>query len=72
MNDAPFRSRGETTMLRADSVFAAGAWAGEPADSVVLDFDERYRRRLAMTGVGGLALPARSRQKPRCCAAATA
>ena len=42
-------------MLRADKVIAAGAWSGEPADSVVLDFDERYRRRIAMTGVGGLA-----------------
>ncbi len=42
-------------MLRADKVLAAGAWSGAPADSVVLDFDERYRRRLVMTGVGGLA-----------------
>ena len=42
-------------MLRADEVVPAGDWAGEPADSVVLEFDERYRRRIAMTGVGGLA-----------------
>ena len=42
-------------MLRADKVIAAGGWSGEPADSVVLDFDERYRRRVVMTGVGGLA-----------------
>jgi urease accessory protein len=42
-------------MLRADTVIAAGAWSGEPADSVVLDFDERYRRRFVMTGVSGLA-----------------
>ena len=42
-------------MLRADKVLAAGAWRGEPADSVVLEFDERYRRRFVMTGVGGLA-----------------
>jgi urease accessory protein len=42
-------------MLRADKVIAAGAWSGEPADSVVLDFDERYRRRFVMTGVSGLA-----------------
>jgi urease accessory protein len=42
-------------MLRAEKVVPAGAWSGEPADSVVLDFDERYRRRIAMTGVGGLA-----------------
>ncbi len=42
-------------MLRADKVLGAGAWTGAPADSVVLEFDERYRRRFAMTGVGGLA-----------------
>ena len=41
-------------MLRADKVIPAGHWSGAPADSVVLDFDERYRRRVAMTGVGGL------------------
>jgi urease accessory protein len=42
-------------MLRADRVIAAGAWSGEPADSVVLGYEERYRRRFGMTGVGGLA-----------------
>ncbi|MBV8104527.1 MAG: urease accessory protein UreE [Hyphomicrobiales bacterium] len=42
-------------MLRADRVIAAGAWSEEPIDTVVLDFDERYRRRFVMTGVGGLA-----------------
>ena len=42
-------------MLRADKVLAAGSWTGDPADSVVLEFDERYRRRFVMTGVGGLA-----------------
>jgi urease accessory protein len=41
-------------MLRANSVIPAGGWSGEPADSVVLDFDERHRRRVAMTGVRGL------------------
>ena len=41
-------------MLRANSVVPAGGWSGEPADSVVLDFDERHRRRVAMTGVRGL------------------
>jgi urease accessory protein len=41
-------------MLRADTVIPAGGWSGEPADSVVLDFDERHRRRVAMTGVRGL------------------
>jgi urease accessory protein len=47
--------KGSREMQRADKVFAAGAWTGEPADSVVLEFDERYRRRFVMTGVGGLA-----------------
>jgi urease accessory protein len=41
-------------MLRADRVIPAGHWSGAPADSVVLDFDARYRRRVAMSGVGGL------------------
>ena len=41
-------------MLRADKVLPPGHWTGAPADSVVLDFDERYRRRVAMTAVGGL------------------
>ena len=41
-------------MLRADKVVPAGHWSGAPADTVVLDFDARYRRRVAMTGVGGL------------------
>jgi urease accessory protein len=41
-------------MLRADKVIPAGGWSGAPADTVVLDFDARYRRRVAMSGVGGL------------------
>jgi urease accessory protein len=41
-------------MLRAHTVLPSGAWSGEPADTVVLDYDERYRRRVAMTGVRGL------------------
>jgi urease accessory protein len=41
-------------MLRAGKVIPAGQWSGAPADTVVLDFDERYRRRFVMTGVGGL------------------
>jgi urease accessory protein len=41
-------------MLRADKVVPAGHWSGAPADTVVLDFDARYRRRVTMTGVGGL------------------
>ncbi len=41
-------------MLHAHSVIPAGQWSGEPVDAVVLDYDERYRRRFAMTGVRGL------------------
>jgi urease accessory protein len=41
-------------MQRAGKVIPAGQWSGAPADTVVLDFDERYRRRFVMTGVGGL------------------
>jgi urease accessory protein len=41
-------------MLHVHSVVPSGAWSGEPADTVVLDYDERYRRRVAMTGVRGL------------------
>ena len=42
-------------MLRATSVKQAGHWSGAAADTVVLDFDGRHRRRMAMTGVNGLA-----------------
>ena len=41
-------------MHRAQFVLPAGGWSGEPADSVVLDFDDRHRRRIQMKGVGGL------------------
>jgi urease accessory protein len=47
------RDSGEA-MQHAHSVRPAGAWSGEPADTVVLDYDDRYRRRIAMTGVRGL------------------
>jgi urease accessory protein len=39
---------------RAYKVIPAGHWSGAPADTVVLDFDQRHRRRVTMTGVGGL------------------
>jgi urease accessory protein len=42
-------------MLHAHHVRPAGSWSGEPADTIVLDYDDRYRRRIAMTGVRGLA-----------------
>jgi urease accessory protein len=41
-------------MLRAFCVIAAGHWSGEPADSVVLDHDDRHRRRMTMKGTRGL------------------
>ena len=41
-------------MLRAEKVLPPGDWSGAPADSVVLDFEARHRRRVAMTAVGGL------------------
>jgi urease accessory protein len=42
-------------MLRATSVKAANTWREAPADTVVLEFDDRHRRRLAMTSTRGLA-----------------
>jgi urease accessory protein len=41
-------------MIRATQVLAAGTWSGRPADCVTLDHDRRHRRRMAMTGIGGL------------------
>ena len=41
-------------MLRATSVIAKGDWHSEPADTIVLDYDDRHRRRVSMTGVRGL------------------
>jgi urease accessory protein len=40
---------------RASQVARAGTWrAGEAVDRVVLDADERRRRRIALTGEGGI------------------
>jgi len=41
-------------MIRATQVHAGHRWAVAPADTVVLDFDDRHRRRMAMTGTRGL------------------
>ena len=41
-------------MLRAITVKPAGTWRETPSDVVVLDFDGRHRRRIAMKGVRGL------------------
>jgi len=39
--------------MRAISVKSASAWSGETADRVVLDYDDRHRRRMTMTGAKG-------------------
>ncbi len=41
-------------MLRAIEVIAKGDWKADPADTVVLDFDDRHRRRVTMEAVKGL------------------
>jgi urease accessory protein len=41
-------------MLRATEIVRAGEWKGSPADIVRLDYDRRTRRRIALTGAGGL------------------
>ncbi len=41
-------------MIRATRVLPAGQWSAKPADTVLLDYDQRHRRRMAMTGRGGL------------------
>jgi urease accessory protein len=41
-------------MIRATKVREQHRWTEAPADTVVLDFDDRHRRRMAMTGTRGL------------------
>lgn len=41
--------------MRATERLPADAWEGAAADTVTLDYDGRYRRRIALTGDGGLA-----------------
>lgn len=41
-------------MIRATRVLGQHRWSTPPADTVVLDFDDRHRRRMAMTGTRGL------------------
>jgi urease accessory protein len=41
-------------MIRATQVRGQYRWSEAPADTVVLDFDDRHRRRMAMTGTRGL------------------
>jgi urease accessory protein len=42
-------------MIRATQVKGLHRFTEAPADTVVLDFDDRHRRRMAMTGTRGLA-----------------
>jgi urease accessory protein len=41
--------------MRAIAIKVADSWSGEAADRVVLDYDDRHRRRIAMTGSKGTA-----------------
>jgi urease accessory protein len=41
-------------MIRAIKVLGQHRWKEAAADTVVLDFDDRHRRRMAMTGTRGL------------------
>jgi urease accessory protein len=41
-------------MIRATAVLPAGSWSGAPADTVLLDFEARHRRRVAMSARGGI------------------
>jgi urease accessory protein len=41
-------------MIRATKVLGQHRWTNAAADTVVLDFDDRHRRRMAMTGTRGL------------------
>jgi len=34
-------------------ILPAGAWTGDPADRVTLDYDGRHRRRVVLTGASG-------------------
>lgn len=43
-----------TTLPRAAAVLGHGHWHDAAVDSVVLDFDDRHRRRIVLTGVAGL------------------
>jgi urease accessory protein len=42
------------SMIRATNVRGQHHWTQPPADTVVLDFDDRHRRRMVMTGTRGL------------------
>src|SRR3979490_115857 len=40
-------------MIRATKVLGQHRWTEPPADTVLVDFDDRHRRRMAMTGTRG-------------------
>jgi urease accessory protein len=48
------RQTKEVFMIRATRVEGQHRWTEAAADTVVLDFDDRHRRRMAMTGTRGL------------------
>jgi urease accessory protein len=41
-------------LIRANKVIHAGDWSGDATDAVVLAYDDRHRRRLAMKGERGV------------------
>jgi urease accessory protein len=41
--------------MRAIAIKTAATWSGDTADRVVLDYEDRHRRRIAMTGKNGIA-----------------
>jgi urease accessory protein len=41
-------------MMRATQISPQHRWTQPPADTIVLDFDDRHRRRMAMTATRGL------------------
>lgn len=40
-------------MIRANFISSKGAWQATPADTIVLDYEGRHRRRVTMTGTRG-------------------
>ena len=40
-------------MIKASFISPKGAWQAKAADTIILDYEGRYRRRIAMTGVRG-------------------
>lgn len=43
-----------SALIRATDVLGRSGWSGLPADTIVLGFDDRHRRRMAMTATRGL------------------